>query len=89
MCEKYKTWFVQDTVKWTLEDSLASSGYNDKLFDLYHPVKEFYFNGVSPYNHIYDIHHYDTSLLFLALKLYAESKEKYNRQFGIPITFAI
>lgn len=88
LCNNFENWFASDIVPWNYEDSLASCEYNDRLFDLYYPVKEFYFNGTSPYNFIYDIHHYDTSLLFLVLKLYADSIEEYDRQFGIPITLA-
>ncbi|MCD4696645.1 MAG: hypothetical protein K8S16_10445 [Bacteroidales bacterium] len=88
LCGNYYDWFANDTIDWDYEDSLASYNYNNKLFDLYQPIKEFYFNGISPYNHIYEIYHYDTALLFSILKLCAESKEKYDEQIGIPISVA-
>jgi len=88
LCEKYKTWFASDTTSWTYEDSLASAAYNDKLFELYKPIKEIFFNGELPYNFIYNIHNYDTSLLLSLLRLYTNSRDEYDKQIGIPIGLA-
>ncbi|MCD4664532.1 MAG: hypothetical protein K8R68_04610 [Bacteroidales bacterium] len=89
LCEKYQTWFASDTIKWTYEDSLVAVEYNEKLYKHYKPIKEFYFSGDYADHKIYEALHYDTTLLFYTLKLYAESKEEYNRQIGIPIGLAV
>ncbi|MCD4729882.1 MAG: hypothetical protein K8R74_04730 [Bacteroidales bacterium] len=88
LCNKYEDWFASDTIKWTFEDSLASLDYRNKLFDLYQPIEEFYFNGATPYLYMYNVHHYDTALLFSVIKLYADSKEEFDRQVGIPLNLA-
>lgn len=88
LCEKYKTWFASDTIEWTYEDSLASLEYSEKLFNLYKPIKEVYYNGIAPYNRIYDIYHYDTALLFNILEWYPSSSPQYNEQIGIPFILA-
>lgn len=88
LCNKYEDWFASDSIQWNFEDSLASLEYRNKLFDLYQPIKEIFFNGAAPYNYIYNIHNYDTYLLFTILKLYADSKEEFDRQIGIPLNLA-
>jgi hypothetical protein len=84
-CDKYSEWFAKDSVKWNKEDSIVAIEYSKKLYVLYKPIKEFYFSGEQPDQEIYSALHYDTTLLFSTLKLYAESREEYDRQIGIPI----
>ncbi|MEZ5197591.1 MAG: hypothetical protein R2764_14700 [Bacteroidales bacterium] len=88
LCEKYSSWFASDTIPWTYDDSLASEAYSKKLFDLYKPIREIYYNGHYPYPKIYDIAQIDTALLFNLLTTYASSSEKYEEQFGIPFSLA-
>lgn len=88
LCEKNKTWFASDTINYTDEDSLASKAFSEELFKLYKPIKEIYYNGISPYMKIYCIKHFDTALLINILKRYALSDSTFNKQIGIPFILA-
>lgn len=88
-CDKYSEWFGKDTIKWNKEDTLTAIEYSKKLYQLFKPIKEFYFSGEYPDQLIYSALHYDTALLFYSLKLYAESREEYERQIGIPIGLVV
>lgn len=88
LCEKYKTWFASDTINFTYEDSLASKAFSEELFNLYKPIKEIYYNGISPYMKIYNIRHFDTALLVNVLSWYSLSDSIYSEQIGLPFIFA-
>jgi hypothetical protein len=85
LCNKYSEYFGKDTVKWNKDDSLAAFEYNKKLYQLYKPIKEFYFSGEHPDQLIYSALHYDSTLLFYTLKLYGESRQEYDMIIGLPI----
>ncbi len=78
--EDYKKYFDGSGTVFTTQDSANAIKYNQRLFDLYSKIDEFYYKGKLPYNLIYQMNHYDTTLLYWVLDLYVV-KVIYTSQF--------
>ncbi len=90
LCDKYEEYFGGNRSVFTAEDSTSVLKYVEKLYKLYSNNKDVYISDTrpSPYDRLYDMKNYDTSLLFKVLRLFNEDSISYKNEIGIRWSFA-
>ena len=90
LCNAYKDYFENKGSNFTHEDSVNVLKYKQRKRELYAKNKDVYLSDTKPNPHIkiYEMKNSDTTLLFKVLDLCTKDSVKYEKEIGIPWSFA-